>query len=783
MDKSKKIISSTSPSRHFAIPKPYSSDIPQRTSLEEANGEEMKENNCNFHRGIGPKSQTPKSGAKNFLSPTISAASKVSLPRKKILGERNEAFGSKFSGTQMGKSPKINKEDGRGMASPNVRDVSSSQITPSSRASESGYDSDSACLPYDPLTNYLSPRPKFLRYKPNRRLEMLLHREREFKNQLLECSCDIKSQKSVEDDIMIGSHASLQDGSEMQEDESNSSESNMDLKPSDNQEIEESDVDDDIDDDYEDEKFSLSYLVLKSLFLLGILFLATFYISSSNCPAVPPCLPSLQYFREGYLKLQEPLSQFTVKSKQGVAKISETIGLFSNTCLMFMESVVAPYPQLEAQGERGISVKTLPVNEEDIFQVKRIGLEEESYEVARPQVPVAEKEMAIETDNDISEAEESGGGLSSLVWEEANEENLMEILKSATDEELGKELIEDETLKALKIVDETCETSNGHGLGTFPTQLALDSFAVENIRGTLEREFVVEVTDEVIGEGTGKEERDGDGMVKVNENAVQACEISEQDEETSLIFESLEVSQTQFMSGSTFPDILSNSTIELKSGKESSSTESIKDEFNFIVAIGFTVILALAASIISGFVCLKRRRVSEDDSSPAFQQLPTELTVTKEHISAFPEEEEILERGDSHTKALHLVHSNNNNEEFYQIQPPTVKLLGEYAVGEISQTEMSSGLKSKTDGGDDEINFYETQEKKRSMKKGLSSSSRSQICTSPSEFSTAESHSYGSFVTTQEKLNKEKSSEGEVMKKVINPVRRSSRIHNRVMSP
>jgi hypothetical protein len=40
---------------------------------------------------------------------------------------------------------------------------------------ESRQDGGSAAAPYDPKTNYLSPRPRFLRYKPNPRVEMYRH--------------------------------------------------------------------------------------------------------------------------------------------------------------------------------------------------------------------------------------------------------------------------------------------------------------------------------------------------------------------------------------------------------------------------------------------------------------------------------------------------------------------------------------------------------------------------------------------------------------------------------
>ncbi|XP_042506666.1 uncharacterized protein LOC122083062 [Macadamia integrifolia] len=41
-------------------------------------------------------------------------------------------------------------------------------------------DMDPSLRPYDPKTNYLSPRPQFLRYKPNPRIEVYLNKERVF---------------------------------------------------------------------------------------------------------------------------------------------------------------------------------------------------------------------------------------------------------------------------------------------------------------------------------------------------------------------------------------------------------------------------------------------------------------------------------------------------------------------------------------------------------------------------------------------------------------------------
>ncbi|KAF3618334.1 putative auxin-responsive protein IAA26-like [Capsicum annuum] len=105
------------------------------------------------------KPQKQKPMTKNFMSPTISASSKASI-RKKILAERNEISSSC-------NSLPPHKASNLGSKTSPLNSISR-------RSSESENDQentsvvDSYYRPYDPLTNDLGPRPKYLRYKPNR---------------------------------------------------------------------------------------------------------------------------------------------------------------------------------------------------------------------------------------------------------------------------------------------------------------------------------------------------------------------------------------------------------------------------------------------------------------------------------------------------------------------------------------------------------------------------------------------------------------------------------------
>ncbi|KAF5793309.1 hypothetical protein HanXRQr2_Chr09g0416001 [Helianthus annuus] len=91
------------------------------------------------------KKQLP---SRNFMSPTISAANKASLPKKKILGERNNETLDAVEQHFWSKPVKCDSNE----------DVERDFI---------------GLKPYDPVKNYLSPRPKFLRYNPDRRRKIL----------------------------------------------------------------------------------------------------------------------------------------------------------------------------------------------------------------------------------------------------------------------------------------------------------------------------------------------------------------------------------------------------------------------------------------------------------------------------------------------------------------------------------------------------------------------------------------------------------------------------------
>ncbi|KAI3759717.1 hypothetical protein L6452_07730 [Arctium lappa] len=127
----------------------------------------MEDFNNNFNGGNNENELNPQmasklkkqSPSKNFMSPTISAANKTTFPKMKILAERNQ--------TQT-----LDVVEQTSLLTPSNLDPKAVNFNVL-EAIDDDVEKDfvgKLCLqPYDPIKNYLSPRPKFLRYNPNRR--------------------------------------------------------------------------------------------------------------------------------------------------------------------------------------------------------------------------------------------------------------------------------------------------------------------------------------------------------------------------------------------------------------------------------------------------------------------------------------------------------------------------------------------------------------------------------------------------------------------------------------
>ncbi|XP_058074138.1 uncharacterized protein LOC131222914 [Magnolia sinica] len=708
MDNLNKSLSSSALSKPSAIPKP---DMKQRSSSEDPNEDEIDKAQQNSQKGIAPKSANPKKGTTNFMSPTISMVSKASPPKNKISVKRNDASRLIFSGTQIDKSPKIEMEETNLDLGSDYANVSS-QITPlSSRVLESGLDTpNSSSLCYDPLTNYLSPRPQFLRYKPNRRLEMFVRRENKSKKGEeglgIEGSCCIESKKSLEEEISFIAYTSSQDEPEKQEDGSSPS-GGLDSGSSDGQEIEESEEDEeDIDEEEEEERHWNSSLALRSLFLIGILFFSTVYMLSANSPSITPPLQALGRFGEGYLKIQEPLNQTMENLKMGFEKIPE----ISKQCRAFVNNLfLRSTPQLVALQESRLCLvpSVLNYGDEDnngdlLFlddlDHQRVDLEgEDLHDAVALVLPEVEKNSEVDVlSGNFRELEQAKGqniereddvfSRNHLEQEEVNGGDLMDMSETLIDETIGKGgAVQHEMVKSAEVTNQMSEISELQGRGT--SNISAEPSQIPWIQS--------------------------DTASFSLQNAVS--------------------------------DYPSTSGVDLNWREEEVSwwIGSMKDKFDSRSAIGFSLLSVIVASTILGFLHLKHSKVSSKDSSPKFQSPSSESIKVEMRNLEFSKQEDIIgEKYNSNVDPSSFFHSNDNYNDFSRTRPPVVKLLGEYEVEEIS-------CKSKTRGGE-QISVCQSQEAKKSKRKSLSFSN--QRCPSVLEFAAIESPSCGSFV--REGVNK-----------------------------
>ncbi|CAI9767164.1 unnamed protein product [Fraxinus pennsylvanica] len=235
-----------------------------------------------------PKKPVAKA-AKRFMSPTISASSKVAVPRKKILAERNE--NSSFSDTQIWKAPDVDMKNGIGHY-----DLSPSWFIPSKNCGRVSNDddvvADSSLKPCDPLTNYLSQRPKYLRYDPNKR-RMIFHRK-------------------------VSENREGKDGTGIGEEESSADAQNSLVHAQENlEEVDENtDDDDDVEEDeeeedkeggeYEERGWSLRG-VLKFLLTFYVCFLSKTYIYSTNSSTPSPIQQAILGFKDDYSMIQKQI--------------------------------------------------------------------------------------------------------------------------------------------------------------------------------------------------------------------------------------------------------------------------------------------------------------------------------------------------------------------------------------------------------------------------------------------------------------------------------------------
>ncbi|KAK3220018.1 hypothetical protein Dsin_013988 [Dipteronia sinensis] len=652
----RKSVSSSSSSTH--VIKPSSTSKP---SASDENYQRYSENGAN------------PPPTKHFMSPTISAASKAIAPRKKILTERNEISDTRIQKTlnicSKGtfSNPDINNSDD----SLSVNDDSS------------------------PL-----PRPKFLRYKPNRGREIILRHENVVEGE---------KERSTTDEVTESEEVDEgEEGAEEEEEE---------------------------EDEEEEEREGFCRRVLKLLLVLVVLVLSTMCISSSNSPTYSQStLQAMGGLRDGYLKIHDRfLNSMNFKE---IMKLLEGGNEYLD----------------------GNIIGLMKINQTVIYK----GVEEEEEIVG---------EVYIGKVEEISEFEfEDEKGDGKVYMGES-----VEILAGESEE-----VCDLETAKTGEAVDQM-----------------LENFELEGTESVEKLELLLQDNQIPILTNVALQQEDEVAMAAVQENSMGAGEGLEMVEyEMEKTENSTDKDGEVFMLEGMDSEITNFEILNLEgedSLKEERLVEHIESEIILKAVIGVTLCFAIVASLVSAFRLMRKRnnKKKKDYSSLVMKPHNNESGVEEKRHSISPNGREQHDKqqrvDDCFASPLTLINSTplKDAEESSQTRAPSIELLGEFVVGELSSSFRSRKIIES------EVSSHSVSLDNKGF---LRSKTTFSVPTHAQQldFSEASSaihpQSYGYFTPEKKVVSKKEEGgtgiDGESKKVVVTtPLRRSSRLRSRVTSP
>ncbi|XP_057496614.1 uncharacterized protein LOC130781432 [Actinidia eriantha] len=610
-------------------------------------------------------------GSKNFMTPTISAASKInSSPRKKVLMERNEPVRTSISFSD-GKSPfgSVNLSDVTEIKDSNTEmdsSVSQFQVPLNSQFfSESlsdakpvesncknkpfgspispiiaPLDADPSLPPYDPKTNYLSPRPQFLHYKPNPRFELFLQKEK---------GVGTEQGKSLEESFLSESFSDSEVTVEIESESSHKeSEDDSSVDVTD-EELETHVVEPPIEtptsthvveppiktpiSSHISEEFVEEKRIHKPLFLTrskSIAFLLVLLIACLSGPVTDtPVLDLLVYKDLGISKFPDP-SEITEFAKASLDGFARKFKEWSAKSVDYLSKAIHISNEVDKLGQLQFSNLTFSLEDPFVDGYLQFDRSEERSEEIDEQ---DESELVTEGEVETEQVEE--------ILEKGDGDNSQESLEASHD---SSEVIEHDS-------SEVVLNQEQNSIG-FEDQLALDPKVPE---------FEVVV-------------------LEVNPEFVETGEVQADNENFGAKFES----NVQDASFGAVP----------RSESVDYSRNWPEDKFSVAISL---LALALMAAIL--FIYLKHRRIT---TAPNTAALLEPLMTKKPMIS-------------SHTS------------------PADVDLVGESCPSEMSSVQKSSSYsKGGVRGADDETQSQLRKERRVSKRESLASSSEYSMDTTPS---------------------------------------------------
>lgn len=661
------------------------------------------------------------------------------LVTKKVLSELNEAIDPKFTENSFSEIPNVDPK-------------------PSSCRGDSVFETT---LPYDPLTNYLSPRPRFLRYKPSKRREIFL--------------------RTVGEDSLSVSHtlSSEEEETKMKEEEKEGLEVESEGKSN--------EIDDEGEGDKEEEIRGWTVKeLLKFLLVVASLISSTLYITSMNTPS--PSFEVSGAFNSGSFPILNRTSEFES------SPVVESI--FANGSNSWDEEVT------EAAAMRNFEGVSQLNNQEDIKDRGSMKENEIFNGENEGGKGVYGDLVRVEYTELVEEGREKLLAGGSIIEEmDEGEKNGVELLNfgDTGDREKGKESEINKTTSVPYETSEEDEITEAPNVNGFDEDKLLSNIlpATEN-EHTPQMEVVEKEEGgdlEMIESNTSKSESFVLGADKITEASninvfdedkllsnistaaedeyTPQMEVVEKEEGVDLeMIESNTWKSESFVLEAdkiTILEVITNSLPSFIEDLEKLKSELVElmhtDSESVLKAVlGLSVSSAMITCLVLSFQHKKKKDDSEvpaisvsvepllqDPVAKAEKVITRESPVIKATCDANGSNNKPIRNVDAFKTLLSSSHSKDKAEKMYHNEAPTVQFLGEFVVGEISNSlKNKSGMKNWTIEVEDS-NFPGSVEEKP-VSKNMNSGSEQAL----SEFSaTTSSPSYGSFTTKKKIVKKE----------------------------
>ncbi|CAH9122777.1 unnamed protein product [Cuscuta epithymum] len=344
-----------------------------------------------------------KPHTKHFMSSTISATSKSATKKKNILGERNEADSSYTPRKSLSNTPNTNF----------IQKSSSANL---SQNCTPELNDDSSSNMYDPITNYLSPRPKYLRYKPNRRRELFL----ELENKKITSSDDEGSMGHAQglplppqdDTLHLENKENVEEFGYDVESDDEAVKSDKDEKEEEEEEEEEEENEEEEEEKWFEHKSCSFNRWLKFLLLTMVVFLFPLFVSWMDDP---PSLPSTETVMNGFSEIYHGFGVLPFDVNGSVSEHHNEIELSPSIDLWKLDDIgeigmfsdVAEVQLLEDENDISMGNNIRPSEECCVQELEKETIETDENE-AFDQFPVAAESIENNKADDVYEMEEGG---------------------------------------------------------------------------------------------------------------------------------------------------------------------------------------------------------------------------------------------------------------------------------------------------------------------------------------------------------------------------------------